>query len=94
MAAMVTMSQSAPSTLSATMEMIFARLLEMASIVSMASRDASWVNAANIDFSPGSAFWRVCSIWSRTCCWRSGRLMSFSGASLTPAAAAPGTRPC
>ena len=32
------------------------------------SRDASWPKAANIDFSPGSAFCRVCSIWSRTRC--------------------------
>ena len=89
-ATMVTMSQSAPSTLSATMEMIFARRLEMTSIAGPASRDAIWPKAANIDFSPGSAFCRACSIWSRTCCWRSGRLMYFSGASLAPVATPSG----
>ena len=49
----VTASQSAPSTLSTTMEMIFARLPEMTSIAGAASRAASCPKAANIDFSPG-----------------------------------------
>src|ERR1700730_2530922 len=78
------------SALITTMEITTVRrragLREMASAGGMASGGASRAKAANIDFSRGSAAWRIRSIWSRTNCWRAGRLICFSGTSITVAA--------